>query len=323
MKSTTFSQARQGFRFANQTENKSVKTIEWYDDALERFETWLLKRSLDQSLSTPPLLKDLTTDDIRQFIAYLQGKTTCYEGHPTRQPEQRALSPYTIRGVVSTLSAFFHWCVEEGLLTKSPMEKIVKPKVPKIIKERFSEEDVRKLIDTCKEYPAAIAARNRALLLFLLDTGVRAAEICSLTLDRLDLEHGRAHVTGKGSKDREVFLGKNARRVLWQYITVHRPGHGDATHVFLTSRAAPITTDELGRILRHLGERAGVAHVHPHRFRHTAARLFIRNGGDAFSLQRLLGHEGLETTRRYVELEREDIEKAHERASPVDHWGLH
>jgi integrase/recombinase XerD len=87
-------------------------------------------------------------------------------------------------------------------------------------------------------------------------------------------------------------------------------------------RGDPIAPAELGRILRVLGNRAGVPHCDPHRFRHTAARLFIRNGGDAFALQRLLGHEGLETTRRYVEHEREDVERAHQRASPVDRWGL-
>ena len=71
-----------------------------------------------------------------------------------------------------------------------------------------------------------------------------------------------------------------------------------------------------------LGERAGVSHCHPHRFRHTAARLFIRNGGDAFALQRLLGHSDMATTRIYAELEREDVEKACARASPVDNWQL-
>ncbi len=92
--------------------------------------------------------------------------------------------------------------------------------------------------------------------------------------------------------------------------------------VFVTQRGGPINHLELGRILRVLGERAGVAGVHPHRFRHTAARVLLRNGGDAFALQQMLRHESLETTRIYAELEREDVEKEHERASPVDRWNL-
>lgn len=322
MRHLTLAQAREGFKLTNQAANKAKKTIRWYDAHLERFETFLLSRSVSNTAIAVPVLKDITTEDIRQFITHLQGKTACYEGHPTRPVEPRPLSAYTIRGIVATLSAFFGWAVKEGILNKDPMERIARPKVPKLIKERFSEEDIKKLLDACKRYPQPLELRNRAIILFLLDTGVRANELSTLTLEHVDLEHGRAHVHGKGAKDREVFFGRNTHKALWQYVTQGRPEHSNCPRFFLTQRGNPITPLELDRILRHLGEEAGVAHVHPHRFRHTAARFFIRNGGDAFSLQRLLGHEGLETTRRYVELEREDVERAHARASPVDHLDL-
>lgn len=322
MKSTTLHQARLGFKFANQTENKSPHTIKSYDSALDRLEMFFLARSLEGQAPADPLLPNVSTEELRECIASLQGKTSIYENHKYREPVQRALSPVTIRDVVVSLSAFFNWAAREGLLPRNPMDTIRKPKVPKVIKERFSMEDVEQLIEACKLYPESLAVRNRAIVLFLLDTGVRAAELCTLTLDHLDLEHGRAHVTGKGMKDRDVFMGKVTRKALWSYVVVHRPVHSDSRFVFLTHSGGALSSDRLRKVLSDLGERAGVAHVHPHRFRHTAARLFIRNGGDAFALQRLLGHEGLETTRRYVELEREDVEKAHERASPVDRWGL-
>ncbi|MCL4395538.1 MAG: tyrosine-type recombinase/integrase [Chloroflexi bacterium] len=154
-----------------------------------------------------------------------------------------------------------------------------------------------------------MAARNRAILLLLLDTGMRASELCG-------------HVTGKGMKDRYVPIGARARQVLWEYVNLHRNPRVATNLVFMTRHDKPLNGTSLAHILWELGKRAGVEGCHPHRFRHTAARLYLRNGGDVMSLQQILGHEDLATTRIYIQLEQEDIERTHERASPVDRMGL-
>lgn len=317
MKTTTLHQARLGFKLRNQTENKSPHTIIWYDQHVERLETFLQRAHVDNGALYDPPLGEITTDQLRAFIAFLQGKQMVYENHPFREPTARALSPASIRGIVATLNAFFTWSENEELIARSPMSKINKPKVPRKIKERFSDDDIAKLYEACKQYDDSLAVRNDAIVRFLLDTGVRANELCSLTMDHLDMEHGRARIFGKGAKERYVYFGKKTRAALWKYTVVHRaPSHHP--NVFVTHSGEPIRANRLSAMLNDLGARAGVPHTHPHRFRHTAARLLARNGFDAFMIQAILGHEGLETTRIYVELEREDLERAYERASPVD-----
>lgn len=314
----TFSQARQGFRFYVQTANRAQLTIDWYDERLAQFEAFLLSKCSGQ----PLLLAGIEPNSIRGFIASLQNREIVYETHEYRSPISRKLSPFTVHGYVRTLAAFFHWAKREYLLRRNPMENIPRPKLPKSIKPRFEKQDLERLLKACSEYPEHLAARNRAIVLLLLDTGLRASELCRLTLYRLDPELRRAHVTGKGMKDRYVPIGARARKVLWDYINFHRKPKVPTDVVFLTRHDKPLNGESLAHVLAKLGDRAGVKNCHPHRFRHTSARLYLRNGGDVMTLQQILGHEDLSTTRIYIQLEREDVEKTHERASPVDRMGL-
>ncbi len=314
----SFEDAVFGFELFNRTANKSPHTLTSYGQHLQRLHHFLSERK--RAPDGGPLA-EVTTDDLRQFIAHLQGETTCYQAHPFRRQQARPLSPHTIKGVVAVASAFFAWCVAEGLLDKNPMERVPKPKAPREIKDKFSQEEVQKLLDACKGYPPLLRLRNRAIVFLLSDTGIRAAELCALAVGDVNLKEGCAKIHGKGARDRLVPLGKLCQRALWDYVR-QRPASEMVPNLFLTHRLLPILPDELTRILRRLGEIAGVADVHPHKFRHTAARTFIRNGGGEFALQKILGHADLATTRIYAELEREDVEAAHMRASPADRWNL-
>ena len=172
------------------------------------------------------------------------------------------------------------------------------------------------------------ARRDRALILFLLDTGLRASELCALSVGDVDLKTGQVDVKhgqnggAKGGKGRVVYLGKTARRSLWRYLASRADGADQDAPLFVGKLHRRMNKGVLRQLVARLGEKAGVAHAHPHRFRHTFALTYLRSGGDVFTLQSLLGHRTLEMVQHYARIAQIDIEQAHRRASPVDNWQL-
>jgi len=164
------------------------------------------------------------------------------------------------------------------------------------------------------------------IILTLLDTGLRVNELINLKIDNVWLEEGIIKVLGKGNKERLVPVGKQIRRLLWRYITHYRPepARPNLDNLFLTRDGRSLTKNRVDSMMKHYGERARLSGIRcsPHTLRHTFAVTYLRNGGDVFSLQRILGHSSLEMTRRYCELADVDIEKAHALASPVDNLKL-
>ena len=141
--------------------------------------------------------------------------------------------------------------------------------------------------------------RDRAIVLVLLDTGMRISELCDLRREdyysatgRLIIEHG------KGDKQRVVFLGQAAQRAVWSYLRQRGNVAADAP-LFIASRSGDaFVSGSVRRVLQRAGDRAGVTGATPHRFRHTYAINFLRNGGNVLELQALLGHSSMEMVRR-------------------------
>ncbi len=147
-------------------------------------------------------------------------------------------------------------------------------------------------------------------------------ELTGIKLGDLWFDDGHVKVLGKGNRERVVPFGREVGRALSCYVNSARPEPARPHHdfLFLTREGMPLTKTFLQNLVKRCGARAGIEgiRVSPHSFRHTAAVTFLRNGGDAFSLQRLLGHSSLDMTRRYCELADVDVKRAHMSASPVD-----
>ena len=172
------------------------------------------------------------------------------------------------------------------------------------------------------------ARRDRAIILTLLDTGLRASELCSLLIGDVDQRTGRIQVKhgvrggAKGGKGRIVFLGKTARNALWRYLAEREDGEDANAPLFIGRTNRPINKTALRTLITAIGQRANVKKCHPHRFRHTFAITYLRSSGDVFTLQSLLGHSTLEMVQHYARIAEVDIEQAHRRASPADNWRL-
>lgn len=311
--------AIRGFKLSNEAAGLSPRTIVWYNGNLRLFQKWLAIRG-----NPDPLLEQITSLMIREYMVEMRnGSRATFEDHPFRPKEDHPMAPRTIQAYHTSLSAFFRWAVREELLESSPMKNMPRPKVPRYLPDPFNEAEIRALVNACDQFTDRSKLRLKAMILFLLDTGVRVGELLSVKMANLELEQGRARVMGKGAKERDVYFGKATRNALWRYISLARPEPFQRVdNLFLYHDGRPIISRRFTSWLEELSKRSGVENVHPHRFRRTAAVQFIRNGGDIFSLQKLLGHTTLEMVRRYVELAAEDVEKAHRLASPVDGWQL-
>jgi site-specific recombinase XerD len=166
------------------------------------------------------------------------------------------------------------------------------------------------------------ARRDVAIILTLLDTGIRVSELCALTVKDYQQESGRLHIShGKGNKARFVYAGVRAQKAIWRYL-LERDRVRPRDPLFATKTDNALHKNNLRHTLNQIAENAGVDNVHPHRFRHTCATEFLRNGGNVFELKRILGHEKLATVEIYLELATVDIQRAQQEHSPADKWRL-
>lgn len=164
--------------------------------------------------------------------------------------------------------------------------------------------------------------RDLAMLMMLVDIGLRVTEMCMLKVSDYQQENGRLLIRhGKGNKQRAVFLGDAAQRVLWRYM-MSRDRIKPNDPLFVTRSIKPLSRSYVMHLVQRIGNNAGVNNAHPHRFRHTFAIQFLRNGGNIFELQRILGHAELDTVNIYLQFAEVDIERAQKANSPADNWRL-
>ncbi len=304
----------QGFKLSCQTEGLSPKTTEWYVSFTTRFVRFL------QSRDFPTNLENISKTHVRDFIRYLQVEArTPYSDKP--------LSPATVQGYVRSLKAFFAWTEKEEYSDGNIMRKIPVPKAPLKVINTFTNEQFIKLVELCRR-DNGYGDRNLAILLLMLDSGLRVSECRDIQLNDVDLNNGSIRIKrGKGGKERIIPIGSLVQKTLWRYINRSRPQPmtSQVTSLCLSGRGLPLTKSGIQQIIRRYGKRAGISGVRcsPHTFRHTFAKNYLLNGGDIFSLQKILGHSSLASVRIYLNLFATDVKRQHQRFSPVDNLIQH
>jgi len=310
-----------GFVLTKQTEDKSPRTVEYYQENLGRF-LWHAEKQ-----EWPDDIRLLNEWHIREFLGYVATETHRWgiSGNGSETSRHKA-SHSTVHHYFVALSCLFTWAVSEGFLQESPMAKIkvAKPKA-KVVKP-YTTEEIRKMLAVC-EYDynhnaKFLGSRNQAIILVLLDTGVRLSELLQIEVGDIDNETGNIKVLGKGAKERMVRIGRTAQKVLWRYF-MHRPDNG-MKELWLTEEGEPLHERGVQSLVKRLKERAGInSQGSVHKFRHSFAISFLRTDKNVFNLQYLLGHSDLDMVRRYTSaLGMEDALEAHKTASPADRLGL-
>lgn len=260
--------------------------------------------------------------DIHKFLSYLA--------------DDLKLGAKTRSNAWTALSALWTWAETELKYPHLIRSHVPRPRYHSERPTAFDESEIRLILSAVDKSQAwssrrgkyvkarrPTALRDRAIILTLLDTGLRVSELVGLIIADYDERVGMLNIRkGKGRKPRTVYVGQATRQALWKYLRSRSDVHSSKAPIFASKDGAPLDRIAVLRMVARAGKRAGVDKVHPHRFRHTFAITFLRNGGTPLELQRLLGHEKLETVLIYVELAQTDLQDAQKRASPADRWKL-
>lgn len=229
----------------------------------------------------------------------------------------RHLAPATIDNYWRGLSVFANWCYRRKLLNENPFDALPKPKRTRAERpSHFTREQVRAIVMEAKR------SRNSkwllALVMILLDTGVRIGEAANLLVPDVDWDKKLLVVNGKTGSREVPFSGKT-KFALSTYVRKHRRALPSELHVFVNTRGVPQPAGRMSENLRRLAQRAGVEgpKLGAHTYRHTFAINYIKNGGDAYSLQRILGHTTMKMTSIYTRMNSEDLRLLHARHSPL------
>lgn len=252
------------------------------------------------------------TDDIRIYLAM--------------RVQKDGISKTTANNERRALSSFYTWLQKEEILLKNPMSKVDAIKEKKKKKKAFSAYELELIRDACRN------KREKAIVEILLSTWCRVSEVAQIRLD--EIEDDEIIVHGKGEKDRQVFINAKAQFAIKNYTDERsdrneylfpRAKHAGNFKVATAKNAewykSPELVDDsrhtdagtIESIVRNIGKRAGVANVHPHRFRRTGATQALRGGMDLTLVSKLLGHESIDTTQIYLDISTDELLSAHKK----------
>ena len=267
------------FITAKRIEGCSEKTLKYYQTTIDAMVSALGKN-----------VRHILTEDLRTYLSEYQSRNQS--------------SRVTIDNIRRILSSFFSWLEEEDYIIKSPVRRIHKVKTASSIKETYSDEDLEKMRDNCE------VLRDLAMIDMLASTGMRVGEMVLLNRDDMDFAERECVVFGKGDKERIVYFDARAKLHLQEYLD-SRTDENPALFVTLRAPHERIQIGGIEHRFREMGKRLNIPKVHPHKFRRTLATMAIDKGMPIEQLQRLLGHQRIDTTLQYAMVKQSNVKTAH------------
>ena len=267
------------FLAAKHIEGCSERTISYY------------RSTIDNLIITVQLpLRMMTTEIIREYLTEYQARRNC--------------GKVTLDNIRRNLSSFFSWLEEEDYVIKSPIRRIHKVKTGTTIKGIISDENIEIMRDGCEE------KRDLAMIDLLFSTGMRVGELVNLDISDINFEERECIVYGKGDKERRVYFDARTKLHIKKYLE-ERHDNNKALFVSLNRPYERLRISGVEIRLRELGRRLKVTGVHPHKFRRTMATRAIDKGMPIEQVQRLLGHQQIDTTMKYAMVNQNNVKTSH------------
>lgn len=269
----------QRFIDTKKLEGCSPKTLIQYRRAIEKLINDIKKN-----------IRTVTTDELREYLTNYYQNSNC--------------SKVSIDNMRRIFSSFFNWLEDENYILKSPVRRIHKIKSMAPVKEVYSDDEMELLRDNCANI------RDLALIDLLASTGMRIGELVRLNRDDIDFYERECIVLGKGDKERIVYFDVRTKLHLQEYLNSR---HDDNAALFVSLRSphTRLTINGIEFLVRRLGRSVGIKKCHPHKFRRTMATMAIDKGMPIEQVQKLLGHEKIDTTLHYAMVKQSNVKNAH------------
>ena len=267
------------FLDAKRIEGCSERTLYYYKTTIEK---------MFQSISTP--IRKISTEELRAYLVKYQSINNC--------------GKVTVDNIRRNISSFFSWLEEENYILKSPVRRIHKIKSKTPVKETITDENIEKLRDGCAE------VRDLAIIDLLYSTGIRVGELVNLDIEDINFEERECIVYGKGDKERKVYFDARTKLHLQTYLQ-SRNDDNRALFVTLDKPHARLKISGVEIRLRKLGRKLNMERIHPHKFRRTMATRAIDKGMPIEQVQKLLGHQQIDTTMQYAMVNQTNVKMSH------------
>jgi site-specific recombinase XerD len=265
-----------GWELSLRARNRSPQTIYSYLDSLEKLRSFLVR------VGMPTTVDRINREHLESFVA----------------EQLERWKPKTAQIRYGNLVQFFKWCVEEGEITQTPMVNMKPPVVPEVPVPVVVDDDLRKLLAAC-DGKGFTERRDSAILRLLIDCGLRLAEVTNLRIEDVDTDLQTVLVVGKGRRPRAVPYGAKAGQALERYTRLRsRHALGSLPSLWLGPKG-PLTSSGIAQMLRRRCRDAGIAQLHPHQLRHTAAHNWLAEGNNEGDAMRLFGWRSRAMLNRY------------------------
>ena len=267
--------------------NLSVNTIKSYRSDLKKLEFYLSKTSAKK-------LSFIDPDIVRGFL---------YE-------QSKRVSAKTQGRIISTLKTFFNFLVLEKLINDSPIENIDYPKIDSKIPLVLSTDEIDKLISCA--FSKKFGLRNQTIIEIMYSCGLRVSELTEMKISNIFFDESLIKILGKGNKERFIPLSSTAKKLLYNYITYNRKNLSQDKQsidiVFLNNRGKKLTRVMVYNIINDAALEAKInKKISPHTLRHSFATHLIENGADIISIQKMMGHENVVTTEKYLHVNKKHL----------------
>lgn len=287
-------------------EDKTTGTVENYKIDLAQFSTWFVNRT--NKTFVPEIVTPL---DIKQF----------------RDELAKKLKPGSVNRKLNSLSIYFKWCIERGLVKQNPCSKIKRSKEEIKPVKWLEREDTYKILRTleevitlakAKDNQLIVPIRNKAMVFLMLHAGLRVSEVLALQVADITIKERSGKVVvrkGKGSKRREVPLNADVRQAVNEWLEIYKAEFKEIKNNDLLFGLLHVRSVQWH--LKQIARKAGLEHLTPHQLRHTFGKSLADAKEGLEKIAQLMGHESIDTTRIYTQPSEADLQKTVEKIT----WG--